>query len=864
VRLIVCWCLLLAACGSSNIDAITEFSFTSATNPTLADDVNATFDMTSIRAVVAAGTDVTSLVATFQAEGTVSVAGTEQVSGETPDDLPSQVTDGVASGHAAVARYTVTVTARLDAITAFSFRSADNPGLDGDANGSIVGGAISVVVPYQSDITSLAPSFTTNAASVLVDGVAQTSGSTRHDFTSPVTYTAVAPDGTTKDYQVSVTLGANAAKDLSSFTFTATNNTVLAVDVDATISGTTVTATVPHGTDVAALVPTFTTTGASVAVGATVQTSGVSANNFASPVAYTVTAADGSEKTYTVTVRIAPDISSFVFSTFDNPQLSAYSPGTISGTSIALVVPYQTNVTALKARYTTSGATVVVGGIGQTSGDTPNNFTNTVTYTVIGADGATQDYLVTVTIAKNSARDINSFVFTKAKNPSLATDLAGTIDGTSIAVPFKSGTNLTSLVATFTTSGVSVVVGSTPQTSGTTANNFTSGVTYTVTADDGSTKNYTITPVLGIAFDAGTSVSSNVVASSLAVADINADSKPDLVLSASSSNKVSVLLDTTSTGSTTPAFATPALFTTDLYPAAVAIADFNADGKLDMVTPNACGPLMCSTHTISVLTSTTSAGAPSATFAARLDIAINYQPAGVVTADFNGDGKPDLALTDSYNHFVVLLNTTTGATPTFSETDLSGSYYATDIAVADINGDGKSDLLFASSSYVAFYINTTATNATTPTFAAPGYSDLYGDRIAVGDLNGDGKCDVVATNNEAALRVVFNTTSIGATTPSFASAQTFATGLQARGVETVDLDGDGKLDLITANIGGSAPTISILRNTTAPSASTATFSHVDLPIASYGSLRTLDINADGKLDLALLGLGGGLDIRLGQ
>lgn len=61
---------------------------------------------------------------------------------------------------------------------------------------------------------------------------------------------------------------------------------------------------VPMGTDVTNLIATFSTTGANVAVGSTVQISGVTTNNFSSPVAYRVTAADGSIKSYTVRVRV--------------------------------------------------------------------------------------------------------------------------------------------------------------------------------------------------------------------------------------------------------------------------------------------------------------------------------------------------------------------------------------------------------------------------------------------------------------------------------------------------------------------------------------------------------------------------------
>lgn len=77
-------------------------------------------------------------------------------------------------------------------------------------------------------------------------------------------------------------------------------------DVAATIDGSTIAAAVPFGTDVTALVATFSTTGQNVAVGGTTQVSDTTPDDFTSPVTYAVTAGDGSTRDYTVTVTIAP------------------------------------------------------------------------------------------------------------------------------------------------------------------------------------------------------------------------------------------------------------------------------------------------------------------------------------------------------------------------------------------------------------------------------------------------------------------------------------------------------------------------------------------------------------------------------
>jgi photosystem II stability/assembly factor-like uncharacterized protein len=169
---------------------------------------------------------------------------------------------------------------------------------------------------------------------------------------------------------------------------------------------------------------------------------------------------------------------------FEQPKAS----GSITGTNISVTVPNGTDVTHLVAEFSYDGSSVNVGSTPQVSGTTTNDFTNPVIYTVKAKDGSTQDYTVTVTIASplSSKKGITNYGFT---NPAVA----GTIIGTNISVTPPWYTNVDSMVAFFSTTGVSVKVGSTPQVSGTTANNFTSPVTYTVTAQDSSTRDYTVT-----------------------------------------------------------------------------------------------------------------------------------------------------------------------------------------------------------------------------------------------------------------------------------------------------------------------------------------------------------------------------------
>ena len=166
--------------------------------------------------------------------------------------------------------------------------------------------------------------------------------------------------------------------------------------------------TVPYGTSVRKLVATFATTGASVKVGRVVQKSGATANDFTAPVVYSVTAAGAPTQSYTATVKVAPDpakaITAFSISGLDPVVAGIIDQGLHT---IAVTVPHGTEVGALVATFTTTGQSVAVGDVTQVSGDTANDFSDDLIYTVTAADASTQAYTVVVTVAP-AAVDVDS------------------------------------------------------------------------------------------------------------------------------------------------------------------------------------------------------------------------------------------------------------------------------------------------------------------------------------------------------------------------------------------------------------------------------------------------------------------------
>ena len=340
---------------------------------------------------------------------------------------------------------------------------------------------------------------------------------------------------------------------------------------------------------------------------------------------------------------------------------------------------------------------------------------------------------------------------------------------------------------------------------------------------------------------------------SRAVADFNGDGKPDLVVANGSDNTVSVLLNNTAPGSSTPSFAAQQTFAVGTGPDSVAVADVNGDGKPDIIVAN------IGDNTVSVLLNTTQSGATQANFATQQTFAAGNNPTSVAVADLNGDGKPDIIVANGiFNTVSVLLNTTvqgfaTMASFTAQQSFATGSN-ASSVAVGDLNGDGKPDVIVANSNdnTVSVLFNNTAPGAATLAFAVQQTfaTGTAPDSVRAADVNGDGEPDLIVANfSDGTISVLLSTTAPGATIASFTAKQTFATGNGPKEVAAVDLNGDGRPDLIVAN--SSDGTVSVLLDTTAAGAATASFTTQQTFATGSGprAVTAADLNGDGKPDL---------------
>jgi uncharacterized protein YuzE len=219
-------------------------------------------------------------------------------------------------------------------------------------------------------------------------------------------------------------------------------------------------------------------------------------------------------------------------------------------------------------------------------------------------------------------------------------------------------------------------------------------------------------------------------------------------------------------------------------PAAVAAADFNGDGKLDLAVVNS-GPNNAGANAVSILL-----GNGDGTFQPQMLFPVGSYPISEAVADFNGDGFLDLAVSNLDSGTVsILLGNGDGTFQPAANYPAGG---AGPVAAGDFNGDGKPDLAVGVDSSLVILLNNG--NAV---FHAGFHADLgpYVDGIAVADFNGDGKLDLAATvyhSNKVAVL-------LGNGDGTFQTPVDYSVGMQPNSIAVADMNGDGFADLVVAD-----------------------------------------------------------------
>ena len=267
----------------------------------------------------------------------------------------------------------------------------------------------------------------------------------------------------------------------------------------------------------------------------------------------------------------------------------------------------------------------------------------------------------------------------------------------------------------------------------------------------------------------------------IAVGDLNADGKQDIVVA----NNVSVGTVSTLLGNGDGTFQAPVSSRDGIAPSSIVVADFNGDGKLDVATTSTSSTL------VNVLM-----GNGDGTFQAPVWYLLGTYANHMTVGDFNGDGHPDLAADSTgYGGTIFVLKNAGDGTFLPAQSYAAGAG-AMDVRVADLNNDGKLDLVVANQ--VSDGTITTLLGNGDGTFQA-GRSTSAGSapyRETVGDFNHDGNEDVAVLNSYAADQM---TILLGNGDGTYQGFRSYSLPTGFNDIETADFNGDGNPDLVETN-----------------------------------------------------------------
>jgi len=311
-------------------------------------------------------------------------------------------------------------------------------------------------------------------------------------------------------------------------------------------------------------------------------------------------------------------------------------------------------------------------------------------------------------------------------------------------------------------------------------------------------------------------------------ADVNGDGKPDFICANALDDTLSVLTNNGSGG-----FTLSCTLDVGGYPYSVTAVDVNNDGKMDLICANA------GENSLSVLTNDGRGG-----FSLSSTLGVGNFPISITAADVNGNSNMDLICANEFDGTLSVM-TNDGHGGFALSSILQVGTYPSSVIAADVNGDHKLDLICANAGGDTLSVLTNDGSGGFVLSSAP-VVDYDPEYLVATDVNGDGKIDLISGNfNSISLSVLTNDGVGGFTLASTVSVLDQATRMGCpNGLTMADLRGNGTLDLICANLCDG--TLQIFTNN--GSGGFALNSMLDVGSGPV-SVTAVDVNGDGKADL---------------
>jgi len=272
-------------------------------------------------------------------------------------------------------------------------------------------------------------------------------------------------------------------------------------------------------------------------------------------------------------------------------------------------------------------------------------------------------------------------------------------------------------------------------------------------------------------------------------------------------------------------------------PELIVAADFNEDGKLDLAV-NVAG-----FDNVAILN-----GDGQANFTLKEHVETDTLPKGLAVGDVNGDHHLDLVSINQWG-YDIRINLGNGRGGFIGAGELNGDGDPTRIAVADLNNDGNLDLIANAPTEGKILIYFGQGHGSFSNSALE-LEDLRQDfSFAVGDLNRDGNADLVVIKFEGGAKAaVF----LGDGTGNFTKASEFAVDALTPAAVLTDLNHDGNLDILIGGAGAENRTGMFLSSYLGDGTGNFTTGQInDLgPGVMEGAMGLADFNEDGNLDVA--------------